>query len=167
MWAHLRSSRLHLRFFSLPYFWGQTPALSPHKKNTKTSIMPEPTPPQLSPDSSPTCDMITTNSLNGAFNAMILRPPIVSPDNFDDDWGTADTEQALMASGIDDARLKECVVAASALVWGVPTMRPAQLEACYCLFHPHRSNYLVVVHWTGGGKTHILRTLGVIEHGII
>ena len=46
-------------------------------------------------------------------------------------------------------------------------MRPAQLEVCYHLLHPHCPDYLVVVHWTGGGKTHILRTLGVIERGII
>ncbi len=162
MWAHLRSSRLHSQFCSLPYFWGQTPALSPHKKNnTKTSIMPKPTPPQPSPNFSPACNMITTDSLNSAFHAMILRPPIVSPDNFDNNWGATDTEQALMASGIDNARLKECIVAASALVWGVPPMRPAQLEACYRLLHPHCPNYLVVVHRTGGGEdTHTPNSWG-------
>ena len=46
-------------------------------------------------------------------------------------------------------------------------MRPAQLlEACYQLLHPHRLDCLVVVHRTGGGGTHILRTLGVIERGV-
>ncbi len=45
-------------------------------------------------------------------------------------------------------------------------MHPVLFEVCFCLLHPHRSNSLVVVHWTGGGKTHILRTLGVIKRGI-
>ena len=45
-------------------------------------------------------------------------------------------------------------------------MRPTQLEVCYHLLHPHCPNSLVVVHRTGG-KTHILRTLGVIERGIV
>jgi superfamily II DNA helicase RecQ len=46
-------------------------------------------------------------------------------------------------------------------------MRLGQLEACFCLLHPHHPNSLVVVHWTGGRKSHILHTLGVIERGII
>jgi hypothetical protein len=46
-------------------------------------------------------------------------------------------------------------------------MCPAQLEASYHLLHPHRPNSLVVVHLTGGGKMHILRTLGVIKQGIV
>ncbi len=123
-------------------------------------------PPPRSPDASPDRDMITDN-LDDAFDAMFLHPPIVSPDDFNDDWGAVVTEQALALSHIDDARLKDCIVAASASVWGIQTMRPAQLEACYHLLHPHRPNSLVVVHRTSGGKMHILRTLGVIERGII
>ena len=49
----------------------------------------------------------------------------------------------------------------------VPSMHPAQPEACYRLLHPHLPNLLVVVHRTGRGKTHILCTLGVIECGIV
>jgi superfamily II DNA helicase RecQ len=119
-----------------------------------------------SPNASPDCNMITDN-LDNAFDAIFLHPPIVSPDDFNDDWGAVVTEQALALSHVDDARLKDCIVAASASVWGVQTMRPAQLEACYRLLHPHCPNSLVVVHRTGGGKTHILRTLGVIKRGII
>ncbi len=103
-----------------------------------------------SPDSSPDHDIIT-NSLNDAFDAMLLGPLVVSPDNFSDEWGTADTEEALALSGVDDARLKDCIVSATASVWDVPTMHLAQLKACYHLLHPHQPNALVVVHWTGGG----------------
>ena len=63
--------------------------------------------------------------------------PIVSPENFDDDWGVVDIERALQGSGIDKARLNDCIVAASASAFGVPMMCPIQLEACYCLLHPH------------------------------
>jgi hypothetical protein len=70
-------------------------------------------------------------------------------------------------SSVNDAQLKDCIVAASASVWGVPMMCPGQLDACFCLLHPHHPNSLVVVHWTGWGKSHILFTLGVIERGII
>jgi superfamily II DNA helicase RecQ len=122
-------------------------------------------PQPCSPDSSPNRDVVSAN-LDAAFDAMFLHPPIVSPDNFSNDWGAVVTKQALALSYVDDARLKDCIVAASASVWGVPTMRPAQLEVCYHLLHPYRPNSLVVVHRTGGGKTHILRTLGVIERGI-
>ena len=123
-------------------------------------------PPPRSPDAPPDDDIIA-DDLDGAFDAMFLHPPIVSPDNFDDDWGNAVTEQALALSSVNDARLKRCIDAASASVWGVPAMRPAQLEACYRLLHPYCPNSLLVIHRTGGGKTHILRTLGVIERGIV
>ena len=46
-------------------------------------------------------------------------------------------------------------------------MYPAQLDAVYRLLHPVRSNHLTVIQRTGAGKTHILRTLGVIERGIV
>ena len=70
-------------------------------------------------------------------------------------------------SRCDDDRLKSCIIAASALVWSVHEMYPAQLDAVYRLLHPVRPNHLAVIQGTGAGKTHILRTLGVIERGII
>ena len=97
---------------------------------------------------------------------MPLDASDIAGDDFDDGWGVADTEEALVLSFVYDVRLKDCIVAASASVWGILTIRPAQLEVCYCLLHPHHPNSLVVVHWTGGGKTHILRTLGVIEEDL-
>jgi hypothetical protein len=42
-------------------------------------------------------------------------------------------------------------------------MYPTQLDAVYRRLHPVRPNHLAVIQQTGAGKTHILRTLGVIE----
>jgi hypothetical protein len=108
---------------------------------------------------------VQPNLLDVAFDAMFLDTSSVPPDNFSDEWGSTDTEEAVTLSSVDDARLKDCiVVGASASVWGVPVMCPSQLEAFYRLPHPpHLPNSLVVVHRTGGGgRTHILRTLGVM-----
>jgi superfamily II DNA helicase RecQ len=79
----------------------------------------------------------------------------------------ADTELIVAMTGCDEDRLKSCIVAASASVWGVQEMYPAQHDAIYHLLHPVRPNHLAVIQRTGAGKTHILRTLGVIERGII
>ena len=83
-------------------------------------------PPPPPPDSPPDCDM-DTGFLEGAFDAMLLNPQIVSPDDFDDDVSATKAEDTLAVPGVDDTRLKECIVSASASVWGVPMMRPAQL----------------------------------------
>jgi len=83
---------------------------------------------------------------------MFLDASDVAGGDFNDDWGVTDTEEALALSFVNDARLKACIVATLASVWGVPTMRPSQLEACYRLLHPHRPNSLVVVHRRGGGR---------------
>jgi hypothetical protein len=46
-------------------------------------------------------------------------------------------------------------------------MFPNQLDAVFCLLHPMKPNHLAVIEQTGTGKTHILRTLGVIQRGVI
>ena len=66
-----------------------------------------------------------------------------------------------------DEQLKSCIIAASASVWSVNKMYPGQLDAVYRLLHPLRPNHLAVIQQTGAGKTHILRTLCVIEQGIV
>jgi hypothetical protein len=92
---------------------------------------------------------------------MLLDPPVVSPKDFSNTWGAVDTEEALMLSGIYNARLKDCIVSALVSVWDVPTMCPAQLEVCYPLLHPK-------VHWMGGGgNKHKICPVGVIKQGII
>jgi hypothetical protein len=71
-------------------------------------------------------------------------------------------DAAVAAPSCDDVRLRQCIVAASASVWAVPNMFPTQVDACYRLLHPHHPDHLAVIHRTGAGKTHILRTLGVV-----
>ena len=85
-------------------------------------------------------DVTDSCRLDSAFEAMLLDTSDVAGGDFDNDWGVADTEEALALSFVHNVRLKDCIVAALAPVWGVPTMRPAQLVACYRLLHPHRQN---------------------------
>ncbi len=123
-----------------------------------------PSPP---PPNAPSARCVKANALDDAFGAMLLYQTTPSNNNFSGDFGSADTEDALAPSGSYERRLKDCKVSTSASVWGIPTMRLVQLKACFCLLHPHRPNSLMVVHQTGGRKTNILRTLGVIKRGII
>jgi hypothetical protein len=88
---------------------------------------------------------VEANAIDNAFDAMHLNQTTVSNANFSDNWGTADTEDAFTLSGVDGRRLNDCIVSTSASVWGVPTMCLVQLEACFCLLHPHHHNSLVVV----------------------
>ena len=108
--------------------------------------MSEITPSLLLPDAPP-----EGGALRNKFDAMLLDTSDVINYVFPDNWGIDDTENALALSGVDDVLLKDCIVDASASVWGV-TMRPAQLEACFHILHPHCPNSLVVVHRTGGGE---------------
>ncbi len=66
--------------------------------------------------------------LADAFDVMLLNQTTVSNDNFSDTWGAADTEDALALSGVDGRRLNDCIVSASASVWGIPgdVPNPAQ-----------------------------------------
>ena len=98
----------------------------------------------------PSSNVTDSRRLDYAFKVMFLDVSDIAGGDFDDNWGVADTEEALTLSFVHDARLKDCIVTASASVWGVPTMCTAQLVACYHLRHPHRLNSLVVVHRTGG-----------------
>ena len=108
-------------------------------------------PPLPSPDA-PANHRLKDGELHDKFDAMLLDTFHVIDDDFPGDWGINDTEEALAVSGVDDSRLKDCTVDVSASVWGVPTMHPAQLEACFRLLHPPRPNSLCVVHCTGGGE---------------
>ena len=78
------------------------------------------------------------------------------PDKGFDDWSPADTARIVAMSGCDNDQLKSCIIAASALVWSVHEMYPAQLDAVYCLLHPVCPNHFAVIQQTGAGKTHIL-----------
>ncbi len=121
------------------------------KKSQITTILRNPPPPPPSPDAPSDC-CPETGALDAAFDAMLLNIPTVTDDNFIDNWGAIDTEEALALSGVDDNRLKNCIINALASIWGMPMMRPGQLEADFCILHSHRPYFLVVVHWTGGGR---------------
>jgi hypothetical protein len=115
----------------------------------------------------PSYRRVKADALGNAFDAILLNQTTASKDNISDIWGATDTEDALALSGVVERRLNDCIVSASASVLGVPAVHPIQLEACFCLLHPHRPNSLMVVNWTGGGKTHILCTLWIIKRVII
>jgi hypothetical protein len=92
----------------------------------------------------PSAASIKTISLDDTFAAILLGPLSVLPDDFSNEWGTTNTEEALALSSVYDVRLKECIVAALASIWSVPMMHPAQLKACFCLLHTHRPYSQVV-----------------------
>ncbi len=107
----------------------------------------------------------------GVMNAEINianKPPLspVPPDVGFDDWTVADTERIVAMSGCSDDQLRACIVAASSLDCGVQEMYTTQIDSVFCLLHPVRSNNLAVIQQTGAGKTHILRTLGVMDRGL-
>ena len=67
----------------------------------------------------------------------------------------------------DDDVLNGHMQQASNDVWNVPTLRPMQLEVVNALLNPRLPNNIIAIHKTGGGKTHIIRVVGVMEGGII
>jgi len=85
-------------------------------------------PPPPSPDA-PGNRRLKDGEHHDKFDAMLIDPSHVVNADFPNDWGINDTEETLAVSGVNDSRLKDCIVNASASVWGVPSMRPAQLEA--------------------------------------
>ena len=64
------------------------------------------------------------DALHDKFDAMLLDTSEIVNNNFPDDWGIDDTEDALASSGVEDMALKDCIVNVSASVWGVPTIAP-------------------------------------------
>ncbi len=67
------------------------------------------------------------SELDSAFDDMHRDRTVDANSDFINGWGVADTEEAKALSGIDKTRLQDCIVAVTASVWAVPTMRPAQL----------------------------------------
>ena len=58
----------------------------------------------------PSSDVTGSRQLYSAFEAMFLDASDVAGGDFDDDWGVADTKEALALSFVHDARLKDCIV---------------------------------------------------------
>ena len=112
-------------------------------------------------------DIVPPGVTNAEIN-IVNEPPSspVPPDFGFDDWTVADTERIVAMYGCSDDRLRACIVAASSSVRGVQEMYTMQIDSVF-LLHPVRSNNLAVIQQTGAGKTHILRTLGMMERGIV
>ena len=75
--------------------------------------MSEITPSPPSPDAPP-----ERGALRDKFDAMLLDTSDVVNYDIPNNWGINNTEDALALSGVDDASLKDCIVDASASVWG-------------------------------------------------
>ena len=95
--------------------------------------MTEPPPPPRSPDYAP--HEVTQDS---PFKGHDNNPNSQPPDEGFDDWFPADTARIVAMSRCDDDRLKSCIIAASASVWSVHEMYPAQLDTVYLLLYPVR-----------------------------
>jgi hypothetical protein len=85
------------------------------KKISKNTTMSQDTPLPPLPDA-PSEHRFDAGALDVAFDAMLLDPTIVADCKFSDDWGATDTKDALALSSVEDARLKDCISAASASV---------------------------------------------------
>jgi hypothetical protein len=121
----------HIHDFSLfLIFARKTPPPDSKKKaqTPKIPIMSRDVPLLPSPDG-PSNRCVKANALDDAFDAMLLNPTTISNNKFIDNWGAADIEQALLLSSVDDTRLKDCIVATLASVWGITTICPGLLEA--------------------------------------
>ena len=62
-----------------------------------------------------------------------------------------------------DLNLADC----SNNVWSVPSLRPLQLQAAWVLMDPQSPDQILLVLPTSGGKTHIIRTVGAMERGVV
>ena len=70
------------------------------------------------------------------------------------------------AADFDPKLIYKMVMAASSGVWDVPSLRPMQMNTARVMLNPHRPNQIIIVEPTGGGKTHVLCLVGVIEKGM-
>ena len=134
-----------MQFFRPDLIFSFLPGLSSRKKfrdikKYKNTTMTEPPPPPpRSPDYAPR-EVTQDFPFEGHDNNPISHPP----DEGFDDWSPADTSRIVAMSGCDDERLKSCIIAASASIWGVNEMYPAQLDTVCHLIHPLRPNHLAV-----------------------
>ena len=126
---------------------------SPQKKSTARGTKIQITAMSKNPPSPPSPNAPSdhhpeSGRLGATFKGMFLDAAHAADGGFINNWGVVNTEEALALSNIDDARLKCCIVDASASVWGVPTLRPGQLEACYCLLHSSHLQLLALSIWS-------------------
>ena len=66
----------------------------------------------------------------------------------------------------DDARLRSEIAQCSRDLWGVPALRPRQMEAVATLLNPRTADHAIYVDGTGAGKSHAMRVLDSMLGGI-
>ncbi len=74
----------------------------------KITIMSRDIPLPPLPDA-PSAHCVEADALNDAFNTMLLNQTTTSNDKFSGHFGSADAEDALAPSRVDERRLKDCI----------------------------------------------------------
>ena len=67
----------------------------------------------------------------------------------------------------DTVIIQESLAGCSSSVWGVPTLRPRQLEVMTKYFDPRLPDWMLAILRTSAGKTHMMRVIGAIERGFV
>ena len=71
------------------------------------------------------------------------------------------------ASSMKSAQLRAAIRQCSQHVWRTPSPRPMQFDVGALFLDPARPDVVLAVHPTGSGKTHLIRTVGAIERGVV
>lgn len=66
----------------------------------------------------------------------------------------------------DEQELRRHITDCSRELWGVPTLRPRQLETIVSLLDPRTDDHAVYVDGTGAGKSHAMHVLGGMLGGV-
>ena len=85
--------------------------------------------------------------------------------NADDVSAAADSD-SIADSVSSQASFDEVLTNLSARMWGTPALRPTQSAAIAEIMHGQCAGKLLLVHRTGGGKSHIMRMIGSLVAGI-
>ena len=85
--------------------------------------------------------------------------------NADDESAAADSD-SIADSVSSQASFDEVLTNLSARMWGTPALRPTQSAAIAEIMHGQCAGKLLLVHRTGGGKSHIMRMIGSLVAGI-
>ena len=75
-------------------------------------------------------------------------------------------DSSRMDVNFDLSRLHRKIEACSRELWGVPSLRPRQLEAVASLMDPRTPDSVIYVDGTGAGKSHAMRVAGGLIGGV-
>ena len=84
----------------------------------------------------------------------------------DDDDSAAD-DASSVGSVSSTASFSAVLTNLSARMWGTPCLRPTQAAAIAEIMHGRCGGKLLLVHRTGGGKSHIMRMIGSLVAGVV